>query len=124
MSLQATIPPFQSHQSTRRWLQLGFVILSFFGCSEAPNQLATTPSTLNGPIALVRCPADIVVPHDGSALTIVVNFQSPQVTVPAINLSCEPHSGSAFSRGSTMVLCRASFSGGRISECAFRVTVN
>ena len=89
----------------------------------------STPTTPNGggasaiPLA-ITCPAALSATAAGSTLTLT--YASPATvggTLP-VTSTCTPASGTAFSRGTTAVTCRATDAANASASCSFNVTVS
>jgi hypothetical protein len=75
----------------------------------------------------IACPANITRGTDANQCSAVVNYPLPTATDNCSNISnitCNPPSGSAFTKGTTTVNCTATDGSSNMSSCTFTVTVN
>ncbi len=74
----------------------------------------------------ITCPGNITTNLPTGQCSAVVTFPAPSASdncaVPSVN--CSPPSGSAFSAGTTTVICTATDASGNFATCSFSVTVN
>lgn len=99
------------------------------GTEVLPNLVHMTPILINGsPPMLGACPADVATPPDPGLLTASIPWVNPSATDSCDGLSvpviCNPPSGSAFSPGTTSVVCTATNSCGMQDTCSFSVRVD
>src|SRR5439155_4884460 len=78
------------------------------------------------PPMIGSCPANQTVSTDAGLCTAVVSYapSAADSCDGAVAVSCNPASGSAFTKGTTHVTCTASDTAGNTSTCQFDVTVN
>ncbi len=74
------------------------------------------------PCLYLTCPTNMLVTGLPGQTNVVVNY-SPPVAAPAATLTLLPPSGSAFSGGTNIVACTATYGTNSVS-CTFAVTVN
>lgn len=87
-------------------------------CTTSFTVVDTTPPT-------ITCPADIVANATNGACSTVVTFPDPTIgdNCSGATVSCLPASGSAFSVGTTNVVCTATDGSGNSTQCTFQVAV-
>jgi uncharacterized protein YegL len=72
----------------------------------------------------IVCPGDITRPTDPGKCTATVNYTlTSGDNCPGVTVVCNPPSGSAFVKGTTMVNCTASDTSNNTASCSFKVTV-
>jgi uncharacterized repeat protein (TIGR01451 family) len=82
-------------------------------------------ANIETPVTIGACPAPIVRSTDPNLCTAVVTYSTPTASgCPTPTVTCNPPSGSAFPKGSTMVTCTASNGVSPDASCNFTVTVN
>ncbi len=74
----------------------------------------------------ISCPANVTHNTDSAVCTAVVTYTSPSAAdnCPGVTSSCDPASGSTFSKGQTTVTCTATDTSSNSASCTFTVTVN
>ena len=80
---------------------------------------------ISGMAPVIARPRDIVTGTGPGQCAAVVNYSvSASSSSGAVNVVCDPPSGSAFPKGVTTVKCTATDASGKTSSCTFTVTVN
>jgi hypothetical protein len=100
-----------------------------FVATDASGNTATCGFTVtinDTEIPTLTCPGNILADAPSGQTTLAVTFAAPTATdnCPGVTASCAPPSGSAFSVGTTPVLCTAADTAGNTTTCTFNVTVN
>lgn len=74
----------------------------------------------------ITCPANVTRSTDPNRCSAVVTYPAPMANdnCPGVTASCNPPSGSSFTKGATTVNCTATDTSGNTANCSFMVTVN
>jgi HYR domain len=94
-----------------------------------PNGALITSCTFNVTVTdaqppTIICPSvNPVVNTDPTVCTAVVNYTVTATDICAVNVACNPSSGSTFPKGPTTVNCTATDTAGNTAMCSFTVTV-
>jgi len=83
----------------------------------------------DGQVPAIACPANQAKSTDPSLCSAVVHYATPTATdnctpAPTLSLQSGQNSGTAFPKGATTVVWRATDAAGLTKTCTFRVTVN
>jgi uncharacterized repeat protein (TIGR01451 family) len=91
---------------------------------DSNNNVSTIETTAVDPPPQITCPANLVVGNDPGQCAAAVTF-TPTATdnCPGFVVTCNPPSGSIFPKGTTLVTCTATDSGGNAASCDVSVTV-
>ena len=74
------------------------------------------------PVSPLTCPSNILAQTDPGQCSAAIAYPTP--TVAGQTVTCDPPSGAAFLKGTTIVTCTATNAGGNSETCSFSVTVN
>ncbi|HKQ07129.1 MAG TPA: HYR domain-containing protein [Blastocatellia bacterium] len=95
------------------------------GSNFSPVDTNSVVTPVDRPVAISACPADIATNADNGQCTAQVTYAVPTASgCPAPTVTCNPASGSAFSKGVTTVTCTASNGSSPDATCTFTVTVS
>ena len=129
--MPASLPTRRPRRSTAPLAAFAAAVLTLASsCSSptAPSPPVTTPPPTTPPVSVpaltISCPADITLTAAASPAN--VTFAAPTTTggVPPAQVTCTRQSGSAFTAGTSTVVCTAVDAASTSASCQFSVTVN
>jgi len=94
------------------------------GSNFSPVDTNSDVTTINRPLTIGACPANIAQGTDAGVCTAVVTFTTPTADgCPTPTVTCSPASGSTFAKGVTTVTCTATNGNPPDATCSFTVTI-